>query len=161
MTTNFLNRSRLFFTITCLGVTFSAVSAHAMGSDSSTESVRINDYAKAVELIEDEEYSKAIPLLKKSIRDKGAYADALNQLGFAYRKSGNWKVGMEYYLQALALEPNHLGANEYLGELYLEEDDLPNAEKQLATLKKACGTCDEYEELAEAIKDYKDDRNID
>ena len=68
---------------------------------------------------------------------------------------------MEYYLKALALEPNHLGANEYLGELYLEEDDLPNAEKQLVTLQKACGTCDEYEELAEAIEDYKDDKNID
>ncbi|MBK8161379.1 MAG: tetratricopeptide repeat protein [Rhodospirillaceae bacterium] len=161
MTTNLFSRSRVTIITMCLGVTLAAVQAHAMGSDSSTGSARITDYAKAVELIDDEEYSKAIPLLKKSIREKGDYADALNQLGFAYRKSGNWKVGMEYYLKALALEPNHLGANEYLGELYLEEDDLPNAEKQLVTLQKACGTCDEYEELAEAIEDYKDDKNID
>jgi tetratricopeptide (TPR) repeat protein len=161
MTINLFSRQQITMLISCAALSLAAAQAHAMGSNSSTGSARVDDYAKAVSLIDDEAYSRAIPLLKKSIREKGEYADALNQLGFAYRKSGNWKVGMEYYLKALALEPNHLGANEYLGELYLEEEDLPNAEKQLATLKKACGKCDEYEELAEAIDDYKDDKNID
>ncbi|MDY0871851.1 tetratricopeptide repeat protein [Dongia rigui] len=138
------------------------VASHAfsMGSDSTAPAAKADDYKKAVDLIDDEKYAAAIPLLQKSIKEKGEYADALNQLGFANRKMGNWKAGMEYYLKALALEPKHLGANEYLGELYLEQKDLPNAEKQLAVLKAACDDCDEFDTLEEAIDDYKDDNNI-
>jgi tetratricopeptide (TPR) repeat protein len=137
-----------------------ASQAFSMGSDSTAPAAKADDYKKAVDLIDDEKYAAAIPLLQKSIKEKGEYADALNQLGFANRKMGNWKAGMEYYLKALALEPNHLGANEYLGELYLEQKDLPNAEKQLAVLKAACDDCDEFDTLEEAIDDYKDDNNI-
>ncbi len=134
--------------------------AYSMSSDSTAPAAKADDYKKAVDLIEDEKYSAAIPLLEKSIKEKGEYADALNQLGFANRKMGNWKAGMEYYLKALSLEPKHLGANEYLGELYLEQKDLPNAEKQLAVLKNACGDCDEFDTLEEAIDDYKEANNI-
>jgi tetratricopeptide (TPR) repeat protein len=142
-----------------LGLAF-ASHAFAMGSDSTPEVEKTDDYKKAVELIDAKQYNTAIPLLQKSIRDKGEYADALNQLGYANRKMGNWKAGMEYYLKALALEPQHLGANEYLGELYLEQKDLPNAEKQLAVLKSACGTCEESNDLASAIDHYKTDNKI-
>lgn len=62
---------------------------------------------------------------------------------------------MTYYTKALNLEPQHLGANEYLGELYLELNDLPKAQARLAILKGACGDCEEYEDLEEAIDDYK------
>jgi tetratricopeptide (TPR) repeat protein len=137
-----------------------ATQGFAMGSDSTEPAKKADDYTKAVDLIDDEEYAKAIPLLEKSIKEKGEYADALNQLGYANRKLGNWAAGMEYYLKALKLEPNHLGANEYLGELYLEQKDLPSAEAQLAKLKSACGDCDEYDELEDSIDDYKDDNNI-
>jgi tetratricopeptide (TPR) repeat protein len=137
-----------------------ASNAFSMGSDSTPTAAKADDYKQAVELIDDEKYAAAIPLLQKSIAEKGEYADALNQLGFANRKLGNWKAGMEYYLKALALEPNHLGANEYLGELYLEQKDLPSAEKQLAVLQSACGDCDEYDELADSIADYKKANSI-
>lgn len=141
------------------GIGFAA-QGFAMGSDSTEPAKKADDYTKAVDLIDDEEYAKAIPLLEKSIKEKGDYADALNQLGYANRKLGNWAAGMEYYLKALKLEPNHLGANEYLGELYLEQKDLASAEAQLAKLKSACGDCDEYDELEDSIDDYKDDNNI-
>lgn len=134
--------------------------AFSMGSDSTAPAAKADDYKAAVKLIDKEKYSAAIPLLQKSIKEKGEYADALNQLGYANRKMGNWKAGMEYYLKALSLEPKHLGANEYLGELYLEQKDLPNAEKQLAVLKSACGDCDEFDDLDDAIGDYKSDNNI-
>lgn len=153
------HRLALITALTALSLGF-ASSAFSMGSDSTTPAKKADDYKKAVDLIEDEKYSAAIPLLQKSIKEKGEYADALNQLGYANRKMGNWKAGMEYYLKALSLEPNHLGANEYLGELYLEQKDLPNAEKQLAILKAACGDCDEFDELEDSIDDYKDDNNI-
>lgn len=145
--------------LTALSLGF-ATQAFSMGSDSTAPAAQVDDYKKAVALIDDEKYTAAIPLLQKSIKEKGEYADALNQLGYANRKIGNWKIGMEYYLKALALEPKHLGANEYLGELYLEQKDLPNAEKQLAVLKAACGDCDEFDDLDDAIDDYKDENNI-
>lgn len=132
----------------------------AMGSDSTAPAAQTDAYKAAVELIDDEDYAAAIPLLQQSIKEKGEYADALNQLGYANRKLGNWSAGMENYLKALKLEPNHLGANEYLGELYLEQKDLPNAESQLAKLAAACGTCDEQEELAESIAEYKKANSI-
>lgn len=140
-----------------------ATGALGMGSDSSSGSnptAASDPYEQALDLIDDEKYAQAIPLLEQSIQDKGEYADALNELGYANRKLGNWSAGMENYLKALKLEPNHLGANEYLGELYLEQKDLPNAEAQLAKLAAACGTCEEQEELAESIAEYKQANNI-
>jgi hypothetical protein len=65
---------------------------------------------------------------------------------------------MEHYQTALKLDSNHRSALEYLGELYLEMNQLPNAEKQLATLKKACpwfGKCEEFEDLKKAVDAYK------
>jgi hypothetical protein len=65
---------------------------------------------------------------------------------------------MEHYQRALKLDANHRSAHEYLGELYLDMNQLANAEKQLAALKKACpffGKCAEYDDLKEAIDKYK------
>ena len=43
--------------------------------------------------------------------------------GLDYRKTGKWADALAFYKRALALElePKHVGANEYLGELYLEQ----------------------------------------
>ncbi|MDY0883981.1 tetratricopeptide repeat protein [Dongia soli] len=129
--------------------------AFAMGSDSTPSNSQADRYKQAKELVDDKEYAEAIPLLRKTIEEKGPSADALNLLGYSYRKSGNQQKGLDYYLQALKLEPNHLGANEYLGELYLEMNDLPKAQERLRVLKSACGDCEEYEDLEEAVADYK------
>ncbi|GAB2178153.1 tetratricopeptide repeat protein [Dongia sp. agr-C8] len=124
--------------------------AWAMGS-SDDDAAQPDPYKKAKELIDDEEYSDAIPILQKLIKDKGAYADALNLLGYSYRKSGDQKTALDYYNQALAMEPDHLGANEYLGELYMEMKMPAEAKERLAVLKKACGSCTEAKELEAKI----------
>jgi tetratricopeptide (TPR) repeat protein len=126
--------------------------AWAMGSSDTDQSQQVDAYKQAKSLIDDDKYSEAIPILQKLIKDKGAYADALNLLGYSYRKSGDAKTALDYYNQALAMEPKHLGANEYLGELYLEMKQPDKAKERLAVLKNACGDCDEYEELESAIK---------
>jgi tetratricopeptide (TPR) repeat protein len=112
-------------------------------------------YQQAKKLIDKEQYAKAIPLLQKSIQQKGEYADALNLLGYSNRKLGDMTKAMTYYTKALNKEPKHLGANEYMGELYLEMNNLPKAEERLAVLKGACGDCEEYADLDGQIKDYK------
>jgi tetratricopeptide (TPR) repeat protein len=124
--------------------------AWAMGS-SDDEVDQPDPYKQAESLIDDGKYSDAIPILQKLIKDKGAYADALNLLGYSYRKSGDQKTALDYYNQALAMEPEHLGANEYLGELYLEMKEKDKAQERLAVLKKACGSCEEAKELEAKI----------
>ena len=114
------------------------------------------NYTKARELIDAERYADAIPLLQKVVDAKPNSADAFNYLGYSHRKIGQIDAAMKYYNRALELQPRHLGANEYLGELYLELGELAKAEERLKVLDKACFFgCEEYSELKQAIKDYK------
>jgi tetratricopeptide (TPR) repeat protein len=130
------------------------VAAWAMGSTSTDSAAEPDPYKQAQSLIDSDKYQEAIPVLQKLIKDKGAYADALNLLGYSYRKSGDSKDALDYYNQALSMEPKHLGANEYLGELYLELKQPDKAKERLAVLKAACGDCDEYQELQKKISQY-------
>jgi tetratricopeptide (TPR) repeat protein len=142
--------------IVILGLLALPGAAYALGTDSTPEPEQADLYQQAEELIEDEEYAEAIPLLEQSIQEKGEYADALNLLGYSNRMLGDKAKAMTYYTKALNLEPNHLGANEYLGELYLEMGDLPKAEERLAILENACGDCEEHDDLEDEIEDYKE-----
>jgi Tfp pilus assembly protein PilF len=77
-------------------------------------------------------------------------------LGYAHARRGQTEAALGYYKQALALEPEHRGANEYLGELYLKMGDLASAEERLKVLDKACTFgCAEYDLLKAAVKQYK------
>jgi tetratricopeptide (TPR) repeat protein len=71
---------------------------------------------------------------------------------------GHLTKAMEHYQRALKIDANHRSAHEYLGELYLDLNQMANAEKQLAALKKACpmlGRCEEYDDLKQAIDNRK------
>jgi len=138
--------------VACLAVL--PASGWAMGSSTTAPAQQEDPYKQAKSLIDSKKYSDAIPILQQLIKDKGAYADALNLLGYSYRKSGDGKSALEYYNQALAMEPNHLGANEYLGELYLEMKMPDQAKQRLAVLKTACGNCEEYQDLSKAIQKF-------
>ena len=117
------------------------MSAWALGSSDTDEADQPDLYKQAQSLIDDDKYQEAIPVLQKLIKDKGAYADALNLLGYSYRKSGDTKDALDYYNQALAMEPKHLGANEYLGELGLELK-MPDKDKErLSVLQASCSDC--------------------
>jgi hypothetical protein len=73
---------------------------------------------------------------------------------------GDTGKAFEHYRIALKIDPKHRGANEYLGELYLETDQLVKAEERLKVLDKACRWgCEEYDDLKEAIEKYKEKKN--
>lgn len=79
-------------------------------------------------------------------------ADVLNLLGYAYRKLQRYEKARTYYAQALAVEPAHLGALEYMGELELEAGNPAAAKTLLARLRTACpGGCKELEDLLQAF----------
>lgn len=95
-------------------------------------------YLQAVALINEKRYGEAIAALGDSARAFGPHPDILTYLGFAHRKLGRYDVAEDYYRQALAAAPDHLGATEYYGELMVERGDLAGARRMLAKLENVC-----------------------
>ncbi len=145
-----------------LGVTLSLgpaagpVLAMGGGNDSATENKTNPDYVRAKDLIKAWNYAAAVPLLQAVVAADAKNADAFNYLGYSQRKLGDRQAALTNYLRALALKPEHLGANEYLGELYLEMGQFEMAQERLKVLDGACFFgCEEYRELKAAIKAYR------
>ena len=101
----------------------------------------------------EKKYKEAQKLLLKSNIKKPNNADTLNYLGFTTRKLGDFKNGEKYYLQGLEIEPNHIGINEYLGELYVATNRIELAKERLAILKSC--NCEEFQELKDIIEGNK------
>jgi len=95
-------------------------------------------------------YLKALDKLEKAYDKDKKNADILNYLGFALRKTGDFKKAEKFYLEGLALDSEHLGINEYLGELYVQTGRIDLAKERLQVLS-GC-KCEEYEELKELIE---------
>ena len=98
-------------------------------------------------------YQKAQKLLIQSNKKFPNKADTLNYLGFATRKLGDFESGEKYYLQGLEIEPNHVGINEYLGELYVATNRHNLAVERLEILKNC--NCEEYNQLKAVIAGEK------
>jgi tetratricopeptide (TPR) repeat protein len=80
-------------------------------------------------------------------------ADKYNLLGFTARKSGDLNVAAEYYKKALEMNPKHIQALEYQGELYLQLGEIEQAKKNLEKIKTICWfICKEKKMLEEAIR---------
>jgi len=80
------------------------------------------------------------------------HADVYNLMGFSLRKSGDRKQAYTFYGKALDFDPEHKGALEYLGELYVETGQLDKARENLALLKKLCpGGCEQLADLEQAV----------
>ncbi len=137
------------------------------GSSSDGGSKQKTNYEKAVSLINsaknyekkgkvkkaEKRYQKAQNLLIKANEKKPNNPDTLNYLGFTTRKLGDYKNGEMYYLQGLALNPNHIGINEYLGELYVATNRIDLAKERLNVLQ-GCN-CEEYDQLKGVIDGSK------
>jgi tetratricopeptide (TPR) repeat protein len=80
-------------------------------------------------------------------------ADKYNLLGFTARKSGDLNAAAEYYKKALEINPKHIQALEYQGELYLQLGEMEKAKKNLEKIKTICWfICKEKKMLEEAIR---------
>ena len=68
------------------------------------------------------------------------------------RKLGDIDKGIDYYRQALAVDPDYTKARQYLGEAYLLKNDVGKAKEQLDEIADRCGgPCEDYELLVAAI----------
>jgi Flp pilus assembly protein TadD len=147
--------------ILALALALSPVSAPALaaGPPSSPSGGGSEEVERAEGLIREGQYRQAIVVLEDVVAEDGDNADAYNWLGYAYRNVGEYDRAVEHYQQALEIDPDHLGALEYLGETYLAMDDLGGAEAMLARLDAACWFgCEEYDELEAAIAQYRAER---
>ena len=85
-------------------------------------------------------------------------ADWNNLMGYALRKQSrpDLEGAQRHYDAALRINPAHLGALEYSGELALMKGDLGTAEARLAALAKLCSSpCEPLDDLKQAIARYK------
>ena len=94
-------------------------------------------------------YLRAIKYLKQSNQIEPGKPNTLNYLGFALRKTGNFEDAEKFYLEGLKIEPEHVGINEYLGELYISTNRLDKAKERLKILETC--NCEEYSELKNLI----------
>ena len=113
----------------------------------------VNDeLAKVTVLLNAKNFKQALADLKVIDSEFKDNADVNNLLGYSSRKLKQYKPAATYYEKALKLNPNHLGALEYQGELFVLTNKVSAAKKNLAKLEKLCGLkCGEYLDLKKAI----------
>jgi tetratricopeptide (TPR) repeat protein len=123
--------------------------------DQSSESLDDQSrYAYGAWLARSGRYGEAIDVL--SLVENKDDPRVLTYLGYAHRQLSRFEVGLGYYRQALAADPDYVRAREYLGEAYLTLGKPDLARQQLKEIGARCGTgCAEFELLAEAIGDYE------
>ncbi|MFN3262975.1 MAG: tetratricopeptide repeat protein [Pikeienuella sp.] len=104
-------------------------------------------------LIEAGRAAEALPILTELAKALPSNADVFNLLGFAHRKTGDLTTSGAHYVRALYLDPDHLGALEYQGELFLMQGNTERAAANLRRLEALCPErCEERDELEAAIE---------
>ena len=153
---------KLLILLLLISFNVSGAGTESSNSDSTTTPDQINSlYELAEKHIYNKKYDKSLKLLKKLTKreDLGTRrADIYNLLGFSYRKLENPELDKSFaaYMMALEIDPEHAGAHEYLGELYLMRDQKNQAMRMLSKLENLVGkNAEEYKDLLEAIENYQ------
>ena len=130
---------------------------NSSSSDGNDGSKPVNEaYQNAYYEVKRGNFQIAIKYLKKAAKKSTNKADIYNLMGYSHRKLDLLEEAFFWYQKALKLDPRHQGANEYIGELYLQTNNLKKAEEHLEVLDDVClFGCDEYDDLKDAIEKYK------
>lgn len=114
------------------------------------------DFAAGMIALKAGDAAAALPRLQSALRRFPDAAELHNELGFVHRTLRSMDKAFEHYKRALAIDPRHRGAHEYIGEAYLMVGDVASAEKHLAALRSICLLpCDEQRELEKAIATHR------
>ncbi len=102
------------------------------------------------------DWNAAVLTLEAYTKAQPKSADGFNLLGYSYRNLQRNEASLLAYKRALALDPKHRGAHEYIGMAYLQMRDPAKAKEHLAILDQLCRiSCEEYRDLKKAIAAYK------
>jgi tetratricopeptide (TPR) repeat protein len=132
--------------------------AGAAPSDEGDEQALIADadYAAGLAALKANDFAGALPRFLGALKRFPEAANLHNELGHTYRKLGRLDKAFEHYKRALAIDPRHRGAHEYIGEAYLMAGDVASAEKHLAALRSICTLpCDETRDLQAALDAHR------
>ncbi len=125
--------------------------AFAMGSSDSWSSEG-TDLSAVTELVDTGMYDMAIDKIETMLEEDPENADLYNYLAYSQRKMGDFDSAAQNYERALMIDPEHVGALEYQGELFLQTGKPEMAQENLARLEQLCGMdCEEYKTLASSI----------
>jgi len=126
---------------------------NSMTTNAALDKMQLENGLRLVEgLVYTRKFKKALNKLRV-LEDKYAdNADVHNYLGFVYRKMNELGKSGDHYNRSLRINPRHIGALEYQGELFAMTGKIQKAKNNLNSLKLICGTnCREYEKLKKVI----------
>jgi len=109
---------------------------------------------QARDAISRQDWTGAQKILGAAVQRDPRNADYHNLYAYATRKgpTPDLSVVFKHYNEALALNPQHRGAHEYIGEAYLMVGNVAKAKEHLAQLDKLCFfPCTEFSDLKSAI----------
>jgi tetratricopeptide (TPR) repeat protein len=107
---------------------------------------------QAREAIGEQAWPRAVELLQTHIRAYPDDADAHNLLGYSLRQLGRFEPAQAAYERALAINPEHLGAHEYLGQLMITLGRRDRALHHLSTIERLCqASCEGYQQLKRSL----------
>jgi cytochrome c-type biogenesis protein CcmH/NrfG len=107
---------------------------------------------------EQKDWTGAQAILRDAIAREPRNPEYHNLYAYTTRKGPNPDMSLvfKHYNEALAIDPKHRGAHEYLGEAYLMVGNVGKAKEHLAMLDKLCFFgCSEYTELKNAIAEHE------
>ncbi len=141
--------SRLSIILGCLAVTLCLASPTlAVDTPSSKDAP---DLTAARAKIKAKDWQAAAAELREMAKFN-QHADVYNLLAFSLRNMGQYAEARTLYFKALDFEPEHKGAHEYLGELYIKTGEMDKARAMFVKLQKICATgCEELDDLKSAI----------
>jgi tetratricopeptide (TPR) repeat protein len=137
-----------------------AGAAVAAGADSSSDAKPVTDpvITSARAAIAKQDWKGAQSGLQQALAANPNNADYHNLYAYAVRKGPDpdMKLVFTHYNEALRIDPKHRAAHEYIGEAFLQVNDLPNAREHLAALDRLCRFgCEEYTDLKKAVAAYE------
>jgi tetratricopeptide (TPR) repeat protein len=142
----------LWISLFAVGLSIAATGALAIDNITSQE---LPELASVRAKIKAKDYNGALAELTPMLQTH-QHADVYNLMGFALRKTGDYKQAYTFYRKALDFDPEHKGALEYLGELYVETGQVDKARENVVLLQKLCPVgCEELMDLQEAIASAK------
>ena len=152
-----MKKAVVIFLGACLIGTFTLAAGSSSDTSSSSDrygssSAETNRFSRINALIRLEKFAEAHAELK-NLSPHTDEADRQNLLGFTARKSGDLVAAASYYNTALTIDPKHIGALEYQGELFIQLGDIEKAQGNLAKLEKICWLpCNEEYQLRSALE---------
>ena len=115
------------------------------------------EMGQARRFLEREQYKAARMVLSEVVKADRRNADAWNLLGYSQRKLGNLKRSGKSYERALKLNPDHKGALEYQGQLFVTQNQLDLALENQRRLTKLCPQgCKQLNSLSQAMASAND-----